>query len=102
MSLYHINFFQYLDLFLIRTYKINCFLFRQHCDYLIVSVSIEFIYKIVRINVHRFFCEKSQKKMFFKRLQNRNKGQTNKKNNNCKLNANTEGISMTNIYLGTL
>ena len=35
----------------------NCFLFRQHCDYLIVSVNIEFIYKII-IFVHHFFREK--------------------------------------------
>ena len=44
-----------------------CFLFRQHCDYLIVRVNIEFIYKII-IFVNHFFREK---KMFFS-LQKRN------------------------------
>ena len=83
-------FFSIFRFIFIRTYKI--YWFRQQCDYLIVSVSIESIYKIVLMSI--VFCEKSQK-MFFKRLQKRNKGQTNKKNNNCKLNANTEGISMT-------
>ena len=62
-------FFQYLDSFLIITYRINCFLFRQHCDYLIV----------LNLSMKSYFA-RNCKKMFFKRLQKRNKGQTSKKN----------------------
>ena len=68
--------------------KLNCFLFRQHCDYLVVSFNIEFIYKIVVMSI--IFAS------FSKGCINEVRGKQIKRKN-CKLNANTEGIQMTNI-----
>ena len=69
--------------------KLNCFLFIQHCDYLIVSINIEFIYKIVVMSI--IFVS------FSKGCKNEIRGKQIKKN--CKLNANTEGIQMANLSL---
>ena len=46
IQLYHVNLFN-VQIHFDKNLENNCFLFRQHCDYLIVSVNIELIYKIV-------------------------------------------------------
>ena len=66
-QLYHVNFFN-VQIHFDKNLENNCFLFRQHCDYLIVSVNIEFIYKII-IFVHHFFPRKNVVVFF---LQKRN------------------------------
>ena len=52
IQLYHVNLFN-VQIHFDENAENNCFLFRQHCGYLIVSVNIEFIYKIT-IFVHHF------------------------------------------------
>ena len=64
IQLYNVNLFFNIQIHFDKNFENNCFLFRQHCDYLIVSVNIEFIYKII-IFVQHFF-RKKQSTFFYK------------------------------------
>ena len=69
IQLYHVNLFN-VQIHFDKNLENNCFLFRQHCDYLIVSVNIEFIYLMI-IFVHHFFPRK--KMLFFTKKEMRDK-----------------------------
>ena len=89
--------FQYLDSFLIRTYKINGFLFRQHCDYMYLIVLV------LNLSIKSYLCPsffaRNCKKCFSKGYKNEIRGKQIIK---MQLIANTEGISMTNISVHPL
>ena len=63
IQLYHVSLFN-VQIHFDKNLENICFLFRQHCDYLIVSVNIEFIYKII-IFIHHF--EKKMLLFFYKK-----------------------------------
>ena len=50
IQLFHVNLFN-VQIHFDKNLENNCFMFRQHCDYLIVSVNIEFIYKIILFSI---------------------------------------------------